>query len=146
MTKEEYVALAEQKYEELQSLGEIDNFYDYEKEFEKIFDELARAVLQKNLSEVPADRRKKNAYKIWIYRDKQGSPPSAMGPAGGFQISPLLQELMVYLGQLDCYQKGPEILQKTIGVEVGHSQSTAWQTATGSKRVTDCRPQEPWLP
>ena len=40
----------------------------------------------------------------------------------GFQISPLLQELMVYFGQLECYEKCPEILQKTIGVEVGHSQ------------------------
>lgn len=29
---------------------------------------------------------------------------------------------MVYFGQLECYEKGPEILKKTIGVEVGHSQ------------------------
>lgn len=29
---------------------------------------------------------------------------------------------MVYFGQLECYEKGPEILKKAIGVEVGHSQ------------------------
>lgn len=40
----------------------------------------------------------------------------------GFQISPLLQELMVYLGQSECYEKCPEILEKTIGIEAGHSQ------------------------
>ena len=40
----------------------------------------------------------------------------------GFQISPLLQELLVYFGQLECYEKCPEILEKTIGIEVGHSQ------------------------
>ena len=40
----------------------------------------------------------------------------------GFQISPLLQELMVYFGQLECYEKCPEILEKTIGLQVGHSQ------------------------
>lgn len=40
----------------------------------------------------------------------------------GFQISPLLQELMVYFGQLECYEKCPEILEKSIGIEVGHSQ------------------------
>lgn len=29
---------------------------------------------------------------------------------------------MVYVGQSECYQKAPEMLRKTIGVEVGHSQ------------------------
>lgn len=29
---------------------------------------------------------------------------------------------MVYLGQLECYEKCPEILMKTIGIELGHSQ------------------------
>ena len=29
---------------------------------------------------------------------------------------------MVYLGQLECYEKCPEILEKTIGIAVGHSQ------------------------
>jgi hypothetical protein len=29
---------------------------------------------------------------------------------------------MVYLGQSECYEKCPEILEKTIGIEVGHSQ------------------------
>jgi adenylate kinase family enzyme len=33
-----------------------------------------------------------------------------------------LQELLVYFGQLECYEKCPEILEKTIGIEVGHSQ------------------------
>ena len=37
MTKEEYLSIAASKYEELQSLKKIDTFYDYEKEFEKIF-------------------------------------------------------------------------------------------------------------
>lgn len=29
---------------------------------------------------------------------------------------------MIYVGQMSCYEKCPEILEKTIGVEVGHSQ------------------------
>lgn len=33
-----------------------------------------------------------------------------------------MQELLVYFGQLECYEKCPEILEKTIGIEVGHSQ------------------------
>lgn len=59
MTKEEYLAIASEKYDELQALNKIDNFYDYEKEFEKILNELGRKFLEKNISELSADRRKK---------------------------------------------------------------------------------------
>jgi hypothetical protein len=59
MTKEEYLAIASEKYDELQALNKIDNFYDYEKEFEKILKELGRTLLEENISEVSADRRKK---------------------------------------------------------------------------------------
>ncbi len=59
MTREEYLAIASEKYDELQALNKIDNFYDYEKEFEKILKELGRTVFEKSLSDLPADRRKK---------------------------------------------------------------------------------------
>lgn len=61
MSKEEYLALAEQKYNDLQHLKKEPTFYDYEKSFEQIWLELGRQVLEKNLSEVPEDRRKKKA-------------------------------------------------------------------------------------
>lgn len=59
MTKEEYLALASDKYDELQALNKIDNFYDYEKEFEKLLKELGRTLFEKNISELSVDRRKK---------------------------------------------------------------------------------------
>ena len=59
MTKEEFVAIASEKYDALQVLNKIDNFYDYEKEFEKLLKELGRTLLEKNISELSADRRKK---------------------------------------------------------------------------------------
>jgi hypothetical protein len=40
----------------------------------------------------------------------------------GFQISALLQELMVYAGQLDCYSRCHEILQKFLCVQVSSAQ------------------------
>ena len=61
MSKEEYLALAEQKNKELQSLKMKPTFYDYEQSFEQIWLDLGRQVLEKNLSEVPEDRRKKKA-------------------------------------------------------------------------------------
>ena len=59
MTREEYHQLADQRYDKLQNLNKIDNFYDYEKEFEQIWKDLGRAVLESNLSKLSADRRKK---------------------------------------------------------------------------------------
>ena len=59
MTREEYLSMAAKRYDELQALNKIDNFYDYESEFAKIMNELSKEVLEKNLSKLPADRRKK---------------------------------------------------------------------------------------
>ena len=59
MTKEEYLELCSKRYDELKALNKIDNFYDYESEFATIMRALGKEVLQKQLSDVPADRRKK---------------------------------------------------------------------------------------
>lgn len=59
MSKEEYMALAEQKYHDLQQLKNQPTFYDYEKSFDQIWQDLGRQVLEKSLSDVPTDRRKK---------------------------------------------------------------------------------------
>ena len=59
MSKAEYLALAEQKYTDLQALATQPTFYDYEKSFEAIWMELGRQVLERNVGPVPADRRKK---------------------------------------------------------------------------------------
>jgi len=59
MTESTFIELVQKRYAELQALNKIDIFYDYEKEFEKIWRDLGREVLESNLSEVPTDRRKK---------------------------------------------------------------------------------------
>lgn len=59
MTKEEYLAIAAKRYDELQALNRIGNFYDYESEFVKIMKDMGKEVLEKNLSDLPADKRKK---------------------------------------------------------------------------------------
>jgi hypothetical protein len=40
----------------------------------------------------------------------------------GFQISALMQELMVYAGHLDCYEKCNEVIGKSLSVEVSAAQ------------------------
>jgi len=59
MTREEFRQLTDKRYDELQALNKINNFYDYEKEFEQIWKVLGREVLEINMSKLPADRRKK---------------------------------------------------------------------------------------
>ena len=59
MTEAEFMALAQKRYQSLQSLNKITSFYDYEKEFDSIWQDLGREVLEANVSLVPADRRKK---------------------------------------------------------------------------------------
>ena len=62
MTKEEFLLKASDRYDELQSLNKLDNFYDYEKEFAAIWKELGRAVLESNIGTTPNDRRKKKPH------------------------------------------------------------------------------------
>ncbi len=40
----------------------------------------------------------------------------------GFQISPRMQELMIFAGQYTCYEKSNEVLEKFISVEVSAAQ------------------------
>jgi hypothetical protein len=40
----------------------------------------------------------------------------------GFQISPRMQELMIYAGQIDSYEKSNEVIQEFTGVEVSAAQ------------------------
>lgn len=71
MTKEEFLLKAASRYDELSALNKINSFYDYEKEFDRIWSELGKDVLQQNISNIPGDRRKKNFNQIWRDRDRQ---------------------------------------------------------------------------
>ena len=59
MSKEEYLALAAAQYEALQKLKEQKDFYSYEAEFDKIWTDLGRQVLESNLGKPGKDHRKK---------------------------------------------------------------------------------------
>jgi uncharacterized membrane protein len=61
MTKEEFLKLAESRYDEIESLKKHDNFYDYEKEFVKLWQEYARDCMEHQLNDMSKtiDRRKK---------------------------------------------------------------------------------------
>lgn len=62
MTKQEYLQAAEARYDELQRLNLINDFYNYELEFVKLWQDLGREVLEKNISTLPKDKRKKKPH------------------------------------------------------------------------------------
>ena len=65
MTKEQLVEAVSAHYEELQALNKLDNLYDYEGDFITLWGKIGRDVFEKNLGELPSDRRKKNSNRIW---------------------------------------------------------------------------------
>lgn len=47
------------RFEEFKKLEESASFYDFEKEFERLWIELGRELMQASLGDAPAERRKK---------------------------------------------------------------------------------------
>jgi hypothetical protein len=74
MTKEQFLESVSAHYEELKALNKIDNFYDYEGDFIKLWSKMGREILEKNISVLPGDRRKKNADRVWGNEHSQKSP------------------------------------------------------------------------
>ncbi len=71
MTKEQLIASITSHYDELNALNKIDNFYDYESDFIKLWAKMGKEVLEKNISTLPGDRRKKNSNRFWGADDSQ---------------------------------------------------------------------------
>jgi len=61
MTKEEFLVLAAKKWESLDSLQSEESFYEYEKKFDELWVEFGRETMEKSISDVPVDRRKKKS-------------------------------------------------------------------------------------
>lgn len=59
MTKAEYMALAETRFDALNDLQKQTDFYLYEQEFDQVWTDLGRAVLEQTIGPVPKDKRKK---------------------------------------------------------------------------------------
>ncbi len=62
MTKAEYMALAETRFDALSDLQKQTDFYSYEKEFDQIWTDLGRAVLEQTIGPVLNDKRKKTLF------------------------------------------------------------------------------------
>ena len=71
MTKQEYLEAAALRYDELQSLNKLTDFYDYETEFIRIWQGLGREVLEKNIGTPSNDKRKKKPHNSRSHNHQQ---------------------------------------------------------------------------
>ena len=71
MTKQEFMDAAASRYDELQALNKLTDFYDYEVEFVNIWRDLGREVLEKNIGTQSKDKRKKKPYDSGLRDYKQ---------------------------------------------------------------------------
>jgi len=61
LSKDEFLALAADKYQQINDLQLEASFFAYEQKFSDIMAELSRQTLEKAISEVPLERRKKKS-------------------------------------------------------------------------------------
>ena len=59
LSKDHYLAIAGQKYDKIVALEKITDFYDYEKTFVEVWQGFGKEILERSISDVPNDRRKK---------------------------------------------------------------------------------------
>jgi hypothetical protein len=62
MTKEQYLEACGARYDQLQALNKLNDFYDYEVQFVRIWQDMGREVLENNISTLPQDKRKKKPH------------------------------------------------------------------------------------
>lgn len=59
MTESEFIEMARAKYADINRLNARPSLLEYEQGFVELWQELGRAVAEKNLGPIPKDRRKK---------------------------------------------------------------------------------------
>lgn len=137
MTEDEYMALARQKYDDLQQLKTQPTFYDYEKSFDAIWQDLGRQVLEKTLSDLPTDRRKKKKMMTRYGQIQIANSELFSRHLNGFGISPYLQEKLVFLGQLEVYDQAAQVAKTLMGLPVAASQIYRLTNHYGAAIETD---------
>ena len=71
LTEAAFISLAKEHYSKIKELESIENYYDYEKNFDQLWTSYGREALEKSISETPTDRRKKKLVSLRVDRNSQ---------------------------------------------------------------------------
>jgi len=61
MTKSEFMAMCESRWNEIDQLSDRTNLYDLEKDFTQVWQQLGKTVFERRLGELPNNHRKKKS-------------------------------------------------------------------------------------
>ena len=64
MTEEQFVELARKQFQKIKALKSVTSFYEYEKQFDKVWTDYGKETLEQTINKPPKDRRKKNTHPI----------------------------------------------------------------------------------
>lgn len=70
---------AGKRYDAIHSLNDGREFYDYEKEFIRIWEDLGREVFERDISDSIGNRRKKNSLLLRFHQYPDGPPLQPRG-------------------------------------------------------------------
>lgn len=126
MTEEQFIALARQKWAELQAIKQEQSFYEFEQQFDGIVRAFNRQILEGTIGEVPKDHRKKKLLSKYG-KVEVANTHRFMEQVPGYPITPCLKEAMVYLAQSELYTEAPHVFHLLTGQN--QSQSTFWRLA-----------------
>ena len=68
MTKSDYIEMCCQRWDMIENLAASTTFYEHERDFDSIWTEKGREVLESSISTVPKDHRKKSQYRLNMAR------------------------------------------------------------------------------
>ena len=110
MNKEEFLKLAEAKYEEINALKEAPTFFDYERGFAEIWTELGRQVIQTELGMRVKTVVKKNIQSTFGTLHLSKGNEFIVHMQHDIAISPLLQSHMLEFANEQPFERAMELL------------------------------------
>jgi len=116
MTKAEYLEVCSQRWEDIENLSSLKSFYDIEKTLDEIWTDLGCKILETSLGNIPTNHRKKKKLQTKFGEIEVSNTNDQIKGVTGQKISPYLQEKLLYIGQMECYERGSEIARMLLNV------------------------------
>src|SRR6218665_3963767 len=122
LNSEDFSEIMKAQFEALKQAVDAKDFYRAELGFVNTWKEIGRQVFEELVKEPPQGQKKVKKFPttLGVIAIEKDHPFTQM--CGGFKISPLLQEKMVYAGHLASYEKGVDALERMCHVKVSRAQ------------------------
>ena len=121
MNKAELTEKFSQRLNDIENLKNSKDFYELEMLFDGIMKEMGNDLLSSLLESKSQDRRKKKLIKTIYGEVEVDKSLQVCQDLPSERTSPFLNEKLVYLGHLECYERSSQMAKILLGVEVSDS-------------------------